>query len=112
MTSDLVIVCLNADTLATFAGEDAGRVLRGRYVVGLWFWEVDIFPEAMRPSLDLVDEVWVASEFNREVLAPLTDKPVRVVPLPVHISERTGALPAELETERRSCSPSASSSTT
>ena len=99
LTSDLAIVCLNADTLATFAGEDAGRVLRGRYVVGLWFWEVDIFPEAMRPSLDLVDEVWVASEFNRAVLAAVTDKPVRVVPLPVHISTRSNALPVELESE-------------
>lgn len=96
--SDFVLVCLNADTLATFAEDDAGRVLRGRYVVGMWFWEVDIFPEAMRPSLDLVDEIWVASEFNREVLAPLTDKPVRVVPLPVHVSDQTTTLPAEMET--------------
>ena len=99
LSSDLVIVCLNADTLATFAAEDGGRVLGNRYVVGLWFWEVDIFPESMRPSLDLVDEVWVASEFNREVLAGLTDKPVRVVPLPVHVSQQTNVLPAELETK-------------
>ena len=95
-----MIVCLNADTLATFAAENAGGVLGGRYVVGLWFWEVEIFPEAMRPSLDLVDEVWVASEFNREVLVQLTDKPVRVVPLPVHVSDQTNVVPPELETER------------
>ncbi len=103
-TEDVVIVCLNADTLARFAAEEAGRLLEGRYVVGLWFWEVDVFPEDMRPSLDLVDEVWVASEFNRTVLADLTDKPVHVVPLPVHVAESRDVLdldrvvPPELKT--------------
>jgi glycosyltransferase involved in cell wall biosynthesis len=55
----------------------------GRYTIGQWAWELEEFPDRYLPSLDLVDEVWALSKFNRDAIAALTDKPVHVVPLTV-----------------------------
>jgi glycosyltransferase involved in cell wall biosynthesis len=80
---DVNVVCINADRLPMFR-EDVGPALfRGRYTIGVWFWEVSDFPDRFDRSFDLVDEVWVASDFVREAIAAKTRKPVRVVPLPV-----------------------------
>lgn len=82
---DTVIVCINADMLPTFLREDAGAgFAEGRRVIGFWFWELDDFPPSLRPALDPLDEVWVTSGFTADVLRSATDKPVHVVPLPVH----------------------------
>jgi glycosyltransferase involved in cell wall biosynthesis len=81
---DTALVCVNADQLSLFRRDAGSDYLRGRYRIGLWFWELAEFPVVMRESLDLLDEVWVCSEFNRAVIASETDKPVRVLPHPAH----------------------------
>ncbi len=61
-------------------------VLRGHYNVGYWFWELARFPDAWRQSLALVDEVWVASRHVYDSVRPAAgDKPVRIVPYPIHV---------------------------
>jgi glycosyltransferase involved in cell wall biosynthesis len=87
---ETVIVCINADMLPTFLREDAGAgFTEGRRVIGFWFWELDDFPSSLRPALDPLDEVWVTSSFTADVLRSATDKPVHVVPLPVHRPARS-----------------------
>ncbi len=40
------------------------ELLRGRYsAAGLWFWEGSRMPRELRPAIDLLDEMWVASDF-------------------------------------------------
>lgn len=79
-----VISCVNADQLPALHERMGLAALRGRRT-GLWFWELDSFPDRLHRSFDLVDEVWVASEFTRAAMQPHTDKPVRVVPLPIQV---------------------------
>ena len=55
----------------------------GRYTIGQWAWELDEFPSRFWPTLDMVDEVWALSEFNRASIGSVTDKPVFTVPLPI-----------------------------
>ena len=43
-----------------------GSLLNGRYVMAHWIWEQTTLPERMLAQLELVDEVWIASEFVRE----------------------------------------------
>lgn len=63
-----------------------GAVLRNRYNIGYWFWELEKFPAAWQAALSLVDEVWVASTFvQRAVSAVAGTKPVRLVPYPIEI---------------------------
>jgi glycosyltransferase involved in cell wall biosynthesis len=80
---DTNVICVNADQLP-FVHRDLGpRLLAGRYSVGVWFWELSHFPANLHSSFELVEEVWVASEFTRDSIAQTTDKPVRVVPIPL-----------------------------
>jgi glycosyltransferase involved in cell wall biosynthesis/SAM-dependent methyltransferase len=77
------ILCLNAEHLLQFVQGDGRELLRGRYSTGVWFWETGRLPRQLRPALDFVDEVWVASDFVREAIAAETPKPVLTLPLPV-----------------------------
>lgn len=79
---DTNVVCVNADQLANFRA-DAPELFSKRYTIGLWAWELSRFPPSMHGAFELVDEVWVPSEFVRDAIAAETARPVRVVPLPV-----------------------------
>ncbi|WP_107772402.1 glycosyltransferase [Nocardioides sediminis] len=94
---DTVVLCINADMLPTFLDEDAGPgFCEGRRVIGFWFWELDDFPPGLRPALEPLDEIWVTSGFTADVLRAATDKPVHVLPLPVHSPEPSGVQVPEL----------------
>jgi glycosyltransferase involved in cell wall biosynthesis len=83
---DTAVVCLNADMLPTFVERDGGAaILRDRYRIGFWFWELQDFPDSMMPALDPLDEVWVTSDFTAGILKERTDKPVLTAPLPVQV---------------------------
>jgi glycosyltransferase involved in cell wall biosynthesis/SAM-dependent methyltransferase len=90
------IVCLNAEHLLQFVQGEERDLLRGRYSVGLWFWETDRLPRQVRPALDFLDEVWVASDFVREAIQAETEKPVLTMPLPVVVPPRPALTRADL----------------
>jgi glycosyltransferase involved in cell wall biosynthesis len=70
------ILCVNADQTPIVLAQLGAATTAGRYTVGYWFWELARFPEAWRGSIDLIDEIWVASEFVAGALRRATDKPV------------------------------------
>ena len=80
---DTNIVAVNADQFPYFVRDMGPEFFSGRYTIGQWAWEVEEFPKEFWPALDLVDEVWALSEFNRASIAAVTDKPVFTVPLPI-----------------------------
>ncbi|WP_350373655.1 glycosyltransferase [Methylobacterium oxalidis] len=51
-------------------------VFTGAHNIGFFFWELDRIAENHRLALDLVDEIWVGSEYNRRCFAEATGKPV------------------------------------
>lgn len=75
------VLCVNAD-LVRAVSEQHPQVVHERYRIGVWSWELEEFPEAMH-EFDCVDEVWTISEYCRAAIAPHTDKPVRVFPIPI-----------------------------
>jgi glycosyltransferase involved in cell wall biosynthesis len=92
---DVTIACVTADQFAVFSSEVGPALFRDRYVIGFWFWESPQITDSMRGGIDMVDEIWVASTFCKDVFRSYTDKPVRLVPLPV-IPPSSGASRAEL----------------
>jgi glycosyltransferase involved in cell wall biosynthesis len=78
------VVCVNADQLPRVQSILGLDRLRGRRI-GLWFWELSEFPAAWWGSFESLDEVWTTSEFTRDAVQGATDKPVRIVPLPIEI---------------------------
>ncbi len=80
---DTNVVVVNADQFARFATEAGPRFFDGRYTIAQWAWELEEFPRAFWPVIDLVSEVWAVSEFARSAIAAATDKPVLAFPHPI-----------------------------
>ena len=80
---DLNLLCVNADHTVHLAQQLGPDFFAGRRTIGVWFWEVEDFPPAMSEAFAVVDELWVASDFVLEAIAPVSPRPVRKFPLPV-----------------------------
>jgi glycosyltransferase involved in cell wall biosynthesis/SAM-dependent methyltransferase len=81
------LICVNADLLPTFVAETPDAFFAGRHQIGLWWWEVERFPQEWMGAFDLVDEVWVASQHIADTLMPLTSVPIVKVTLPVIVPD-------------------------
>jgi glycosyltransferase involved in cell wall biosynthesis len=78
------LLCVTALETAGFAASVSSSFFAGRYTIGLWWWEVELFPEIMHPGFSHVDEVWVASEHVARALRPVAgDTSVTKVRVPV-----------------------------
>lgn len=77
------IVFVNPD----FLGEALERVghekLDGRHLIACWFWELEKVPSEWLLSLQMVDEIMVATRFIEDAFRHVTKKPVLRVPLPL-----------------------------
>ena len=81
------LIHLNAPTLPLLFAYAGKRLREPSYNIGFFFWELNLIPPSHALALELVDEIWVSSEYNREVYARQTRKPVinvgmGVMPLP------------------------------
>lgn len=59
--------------------------LLNRYTIGVWYWELSEFPDEWCDTFDLVDEIWVASEFVRKSIQAKTTKPVIIIPPSIEV---------------------------
>lgn len=55
--------------------------------IGLFFWELPVFPGIWTKAIDSLEEIWVPTEFVATSLKTATTKTVRVVPLAVPIND-------------------------
>jgi glycosyltransferase involved in cell wall biosynthesis len=79
------VLHLNADTAFFDYLYLRERGIERAYTIGYWAWELAKFPEEWRSSFAFVQEVWVASRFAYEAIAPATTKPVFLMPPAVAI---------------------------
>jgi glycosyltransferase involved in cell wall biosynthesis len=77
------IMSVNADQLWRVGPAVGLEQLRG-LKVGYWFWELEHFPSEHASGFDYVDEVWAATSFMQKAFQSVADRPVRLVPLPIH----------------------------
>ncbi len=92
VTYDTTIACVNADAFPVLNERMRGRMPVATSTVGVWAWEVDVFPEWMARSAALVDEVWVYSRHAADAVAAACAVPVLVFPPPVAVPERMPGL--------------------
>jgi len=93
---DLNLLCVNGLELGAFAEARGEGYFAERPTVGVWAWETDLVPDAMRSAADLLFEVWVYSDWVAENLRPALDAPVAAVPPPVCVPMADGRLGFEL----------------
>jgi len=76
------LVCVNADVFEAFAWDVGTDFFRDRYTIGLWWWEVERFPERWMGAFRHVDEVWVGTRHIADALEAVAPVPVVRVPIP------------------------------
>jgi hypothetical protein len=79
----VTLVCANPEGMAGARDQLGAGAFEDRYVIGMWWWEVDVLPQRWMRAFDLVDEVWAGSRFVADALAAISPVPVVHVPLPV-----------------------------
>jgi glycosyltransferase involved in cell wall biosynthesis/SAM-dependent methyltransferase len=89
---DINVLCVNADSTPRFARDVGAGFFERRHTVGYWFWEVEQFPETMRPAFEIVDEVWTATDFIAGAVRAANARPVFTVPLPVPVPDYSPAI--------------------
>lgn len=75
----ITILGCNADMLPTVLST-LPAPLRDGYRIGYWYWETQDFPEHWADRFDMVDEVWVATQFVAEAIRAKATVPVVVMP--------------------------------
>jgi glycosyltransferase involved in cell wall biosynthesis len=69
------LIHLNAESIP-LAFAYMPDVFRTSYNIGYFYWELDTPAYSHYLALELLDEIWVSSEFCRSIYAPATSKPV------------------------------------
>ena len=65
----------------------ARQLVREKYVVGYWAWELPNVPSEWRYGVPFVHQIWAPSQFTADAILPIADgRPVCVVPHPVALS--------------------------
>jgi glycosyltransferase involved in cell wall biosynthesis len=82
---DFTVLAVNPDNLSNAMARAQRELVRDRYTIGYWFWELPEIPDAWLPSLSLVDEVWAASRFVQDAISLKSPVPVFRVPVPVRL---------------------------
>jgi glycosyltransferase involved in cell wall biosynthesis len=80
------LFCINADTLIN-VGEQLRLDLQegSAYTIGNWAWETKDIPKDWLPAFDLVDELWVGSNFISETIKKKSPVPVIKIPYVVDV---------------------------
>jgi glycosyltransferase involved in cell wall biosynthesis len=80
---DINVIHFNPDVLIENLSRFGLEQFEGRYNIGYFVWETSQASLAHRLGVELVDEIWVPTEYCRTIFERITDKPVVVVRTPV-----------------------------
>ena len=79
------IIHVNPDNFLELWDHYPREALTRHYSIAVWYWELPDFPQKWVKLFDLVDEIWVATEFVRNSIQKKTNKIVRIVPPAIHV---------------------------
>jgi glycosyltransferase involved in cell wall biosynthesis len=86
------LIHLNAESLPPVFSHLDPVLYENSYNIGFFYWELDVIPRCHMLALEMLDEVWVSSAYNREIYSRYTDKPVIEMGVPVQpLPDITGA---------------------
>ena len=83
------VLCVNADMTYPTLGLHP-ELADGRYVIGVWSWELAGFPASMHSAFGLVDEVWTISDYCASAIAEHAPPSVSVHTFPVPVRAADG----------------------
>lgn len=80
------LIEVNPDQFGRFADQVGEAFFAQRCSIAYWMWEALPFPEEWLPFFSLVQEVWTASTFTRDIFAAVSPVHVHVIPHAVTVS--------------------------
>ena len=96
--TDITVLCVNAEELPRLARALGPTLLGSTYRIGLWFWELDTLPDRVEltAAFNLVDEIWVTTEFvagafRKRAIELGVSTPVNVIQLGVDLTDSESA---------------------
>ena len=79
--SATLLVCVNPDQFRYAAAFLPAGIFENKYVIGWCVWELERIPDQWLAPLDILDEIWVPSEFARRAFETSgATLPCRIVP--------------------------------
>jgi glycosyltransferase involved in cell wall biosynthesis len=69
--------------------DNGAASFEGRYMIGVWLWELERPSEIMSTAARMIHEVWVPSRFTADAVARSTERRVLRLPLPVRAKRAT-----------------------
>ncbi len=84
------LICTNPDLLAEANFIDGAANHGEAYEIGYWYWELERLPPSWRIHGELIDELWVATDFVAAAAAKNIDRPIMKMPPPILPPEPKG----------------------
>jgi glycosyltransferase involved in cell wall biosynthesis len=80
-----LLMSVNADQLVAARQRLGDHFFENRYVIGQWFWELEVAPTWFEPAWPIVNELWAPTRFIETMLRNSAPSHVHVqhVPLPI-----------------------------
>jgi glycosyltransferase involved in cell wall biosynthesis len=79
------IICVNPDTLHLLPSWINYSEWAKTYNIGYWFWELENFPKKWEYATNIVDEIWVATDYVASAMRKSGKKVVKI-PFPLEFS--------------------------
>lgn len=86
---------VNADQIANVRDALGNAFFASRYNVGIWHWELPVFPDRWPRAFDLVDEIWAPSRFVQDSLSLRSPRPVVRIPHAIRFQPNAQATRAD-----------------
>lgn len=92
----VTLICANADEFPRAVDALPREMTENCHRIGFWFWETEQLPSAYQSASDLLDEVWVASDYVAAAIRTTVSKPVHICPIPLRRPNPVPACRADL----------------
>ncbi len=81
------IFCMTALEYGRFYAERGKKQLEGRYNIGYFPWELSRCPDEWVDLVQHVDEIWASTQHTYDAFAPVSTKPISIMPMAVELGE-------------------------
>jgi glycosyltransferase involved in cell wall biosynthesis len=84
---DTALLAMNADNVQNIHHLMEPTLLYDKHRIGLFFWELPVFPTIWSNAFDVLDEIWVSSRYVADGMKSITKKPINIMPLPIPLND-------------------------
>ena len=81
------LVQINPGEILQAYKQIGSEYFKGKYNIGLWFWELPKFPDHWKFAFDFFDEIWAASQYVAEAIAAVSPVPIVKIPLSIGLTK-------------------------